>query len=166
MIFQHVIEDPEINWPPLWSSANIAVSHSAGPGSFPGRVSFPGWGFIRGLSSTVKLISVKLGRIHSRLSLAIIILINHFHRAVKWKPNTCHKTHTSQIWQLCCYVSILPFVGYRYGQRFRRVRFVNERFKASFLPMWHMADINNHFVSDCTRGADRGKQGEMHMLNS
>ena len=40
---------------------------------------------------------------------------------------------------------------YRYGQRFRRVRFVNERFKASFLPIWHMADINNHFVSDCTR---------------
>ena len=40
---------------------------------------------------------------------------------------------------------------YRYGQRFRRVRFVNESFKASVLPMWHMADINNHFVSDCTR---------------
>ena len=40
---------------------------------------------------------------------------------------------------------------YRYGQRFRRVRFVSERFNASFLPMRHMADINNHFVSDCTR---------------
>ena len=40
---------------------------------------------------------------------------------------------------------------HRYGQRFRRVRYVNERFKASFLPMWHMTDINNHFVSDCTR---------------
>ena len=40
---------------------------------------------------------------------------------------------------------------YSYGQRFRLVRFVNERFKASFLPMWHMADINNHIVSDCTR---------------
>ena len=25
--------------------------------------------------------------------------------------------------------------NYRYGKRFRRVRFVNERFKASFLPM-------------------------------
>ena len=40
---------------------------------------------------------------------------------------------------------------YRYGQWFRRVRFVNESFKASFLPMCRMADINNHFISDCTR---------------
>ena len=50
---------------------------------------------------------------------------------------------------------------YRYGQRFRRVRFVNERFNASFLPMWHMADINNHFVSDCTREVrTEGRRGE------
>ena len=40
-------------------------------------------------------------------------------------------------------------------------RFVNERFKATFLPIWHLADINSHFVSDCSRevrtGGSRGK---------
>ena len=50
---------------------------------------------------------------------------------------------------------------YMYGQRFRRVRLVNERFNASFLPMWHVVDINHHFVSDCTAeersGGSRGK---------
>ena len=31
--------------PPLWSRRNIVASHLAGPGSIPGRVSFPGWSF-------------------------------------------------------------------------------------------------------------------------
>ena len=45
--------------PPLWSRDNIAAFHLAGPGSIPGRVSFPGRGFFRGFSLTVGQMSGK-----------------------------------------------------------------------------------------------------------
>ena len=37
-----------------------------------------------------------------------------------------------------------------FGQRFRRVRLVNESLRANSLPIWHVADFNRHFVSICT----------------
>ena len=46
--------------------------------------------------------------------------------------------------------TVHDILAYRYGQRFGRVRLVNERFRESFLLMWHVADINHHFVSACT----------------
>ena len=45
--------------PPQWSRGNIVASHLAGPGSIPGRVSFPGWGFFLGFSSAVRRMSGK-----------------------------------------------------------------------------------------------------------
>ena len=47
-------------WPPLWSRGKIIASHLAGSGSIPDRVSFPGWGFLRGFSSTIRQMSGKL----------------------------------------------------------------------------------------------------------
>ena len=44
----------------LWSMDNIIASHLAGLGSIPGLVSFPGWGFFWGYSSTVRQMSGKL----------------------------------------------------------------------------------------------------------
>ena len=37
-----VVYNNILKWPPLWSSGKIVASHTAGPGSTPGRVSFPG----------------------------------------------------------------------------------------------------------------------------
>ena len=62
----------------LWSRGNIVASHLVGLGSIPGRVSFPGWRFVWGFPSTVRQMSGNLRPHPSQISLAIIIIKNHF----------------------------------------------------------------------------------------
>ena len=60
--------------PPLWSRDNFVASQLAGPGSIPGRVSFPGWSVFRGFSSTVRHMS---GKLRPHLSLDMTGHHNH-----------------------------------------------------------------------------------------
>ena len=59
----------------IWDHCcGLGASLTAGPGSIPGRVSFPGWDFFQRFSSTVRQISGKLG---PQISPAIISHQNH-----------------------------------------------------------------------------------------
>ena len=51
--------------PPQWSQGNVIPSHLAGPGLIPGRVSFPGCGFLQSFPSTVRQMTGKLRCHHS-----------------------------------------------------------------------------------------------------
>ena len=55
--------------------------HLVGPGSIIGRFSFTGWGFFRGFRQQLDKCQEKSGTIHPQISLAIIIIKNHFIQA-------------------------------------------------------------------------------------
>ena len=76
--------------PPLWSRGNIVASHLAYPGSIPGHVSFPGWGFSRSFSSTIRQMS---GNVRPNPSSDITDHHNHkksFHYRCKWPQMLTH----------------------------------------------------------------------------
>ena len=58
----------------------IVVSHPAGPGLIPSRVSFPGWGF----SSTVRQMTGKLQRHRSPYS--IFEVLGRVNIRCHWRP--------------------------------------------------------------------------------
>ena len=74
------VKEPLGGRPPLWFRWNVFVSHVAGPGSIPGRVSqFPGWGFPGVFPSTIREMSGNLDHIRPGYHMAIIYHPNHDH---------------------------------------------------------------------------------------